>query len=122
MKKALWISALVCMLAATPARLADKAAIDRALDRGISSLREMQTADGSWVFKSTMSTQASVGATALAALTLLECGVPSDDPQVVSAARYVRSKLRRANNRLMQSPLDNLLWRAKRQWHRWFPE
>jgi hypothetical protein len=23
--------------------------------------------------------------------------------------------------RLYQSPLDNLLWRAKRQWHRWFP-
>jgi hypothetical protein len=21
-----------------------------------------------------------------------------------------------------QSPLDNLLWRAKRQWRRWFPE
>jgi hypothetical protein len=21
-----------------------------------------------------------------------------------------------------QGPLDNLLWRAKRQWHRWFPE
>jgi hypothetical protein len=20
-----------------------------------------------------------------------------------------------------QGPLDNLLWRAKRQWHRWFP-
>jgi hypothetical protein len=20
-----------------------------------------------------------------------------------------------------QRPLDNLLWRAKRQWHRWFP-
>jgi hypothetical protein len=24
-------------------------------------------------------------------------------------------------NRITQSPLDNLLWRAKRQWHRWFP-
>jgi hypothetical protein len=23
--------------------------------------------------------------------------------------------------RLDASPLDNLLWRAKRQWHRWFP-
>jgi hypothetical protein len=21
-----------------------------------------------------------------------------------------------------QSPLENLLWRANRQWHRWFPE
>jgi hypothetical protein len=24
--------------------------------------------------------------------------------------------------KLDQSPVDNLLWRAKRQWHRWFPE
>jgi hypothetical protein len=24
--------------------------------------------------------------------------------------------------RRTQGPLDNLLWRAKRQWHRWFPE
>ena len=23
--------------------------------------------------------------------------------------------------RATQDPLDNLLWRAKRQWHRWFP-
>jgi hypothetical protein len=23
--------------------------------------------------------------------------------------------------RVEQGPLDNLLWRAKRQWHRWFP-
>jgi hypothetical protein len=26
------------------------------------------------------------------------------------------------NVRISQGPLDNLLWRAKRQWHRWFPE
>jgi hypothetical protein len=26
------------------------------------------------------------------------------------------------NRRLTQGPLDNLVWRAKRQWHRWFPE
>jgi hypothetical protein len=24
--------------------------------------------------------------------------------------------------RTTQGPLDNLLWRVKRQWHRWFPE
>jgi hypothetical protein len=24
--------------------------------------------------------------------------------------------------RIEAIPLDNLLWRAKRQWHRWFPE
>jgi hypothetical protein len=26
------------------------------------------------------------------------------------------------NGRRVQSLLDNLLWRAKRQWYRWFPE
>ena len=93
MKKALWLSALAGMLAGTPARSADKEAIDRALDRGIAALRGMQRADGSWVYNSEMTSQASVGATALAALTLLECGVPSDDPQVVSAARFIRSKV-----------------------------
>jgi hypothetical protein len=25
------------------------------------------------------------------------------------------------NRRATESTLDNLLWRAKRQWHRWFP-
>ncbi len=97
MKKAFWLAALVCMLAATSVRSADKAAIDRALDRGIGALRGMQRADGSWVYNSEMSTQASVGATALAALTLLECGVPADDPQVVSAAQFIRGKVPEVN-------------------------
>jgi hypothetical protein len=26
------------------------------------------------------------------------------------------------SKRIAQHPLDNLIWRAKRQWHRWFPE
>jgi hypothetical protein len=36
-------------------------------------------------------------------------------------AGCVMGKSSHANNRFPQSPLDNLLWRAKRQWHRWFP-
>jgi hypothetical protein len=27
-----------------------------------------------------------------------------------------------SGTRVTQGPLDNLIWRAKRQWHRWFPE
>jgi hypothetical protein len=34
----------------------------------------------------------------------------------VWASEFFESK------RIAQHPLDNLLWRAKRQWHRWFPE
>jgi hypothetical protein len=37
------------------------------------------------------------------------------DSRVVVADAYT-------NKLVAQSPLDNLLWRAKRQWHRWFPE
>jgi hypothetical protein len=33
----------------------------------------------------------------------------------------VMDKSLQANNRFPQSLLGNLLWRAKRQWHRWFP-
>jgi hypothetical protein len=35
------------------------------------------------------------------------------------AYEYHRLRLGRT---VQQSPVDNLLWRAKRQWHRWFPE
>jgi hypothetical protein len=34
----------------------------------------------------------------------------------VRASEFIESK------RIAQGPLENLLWRAKRQWHRWFPE
>ena len=34
----------------------------------------------------------------------------------VWASEFIESK------RIAQHPLENLLWRAKRQWHRWFPE
>jgi hypothetical protein len=32
------------------------------------------------------------------------------------------SKYHYTGRRVEQGPLDNLLWRAKRQWRRWFPE
>jgi outer membrane protein assembly factor BamE (lipoprotein component of BamABCDE complex) len=38
------------------------------------------------------------------------------DPDRVGEASFVEVQ------RVPQDPLDNLLWRAKRQWHRWFPE
>jgi hypothetical protein len=34
----------------------------------------------------------------------------------------VTSHFSRPLVRVEATPLDNLLWRAKRQWHRWFPE
>jgi hypothetical protein len=38
----------------------------------------------------------------------------SEDGPLIDRSFYPR-------RRLYQPPLDNLLWRAKRQWHRWFP-
>jgi hypothetical protein len=61
------------------------AAVEAAIDRGITHLRALQQADGSWPHA-----EAVMGATALPALTLLECGIRADDAAVTRAAHYVR--------------------------------
>jgi hypothetical protein len=61
----------------------EKEAIDQAVERGVVALRKMQGADGTWPF-------VHIGPTALAGLTLLECGVAADDKAVVQAAEAVR--------------------------------
>jgi uncharacterized protein (TIGR03067 family) len=67
------------------ARGADDPAIERAIDRGVAYLRKTQTPDGSWQYSSP-----AAGMTALAGLTLLECGVDGKDPAVQKAAKYLR--------------------------------
>jgi hypothetical protein len=59
-------------------------AITRAVEKGVAALRRLQLEDGTWPLEH-------MGATALAGLTLLECGVPADDPAVARAAQAVRS-------------------------------
>lgn len=66
----------------TPERIA------LALDRGVAFLKTRQLPGGGWPRK-----DHEVGYTALAGLALLECGVPIDDPSVVGAATFVRSRL-----------------------------
>jgi hypothetical protein len=61
----------------------DEAAIDRAIAGGVAGLRRMQRADGTWPHEN-------VGATALAGLTLLECGDKADDKAVKAALAVVR--------------------------------
>jgi hypothetical protein len=39
-----------------------------------------------------------------------------DSAGLAASKEYVTS------SRVEQGLLENLLWRAKRQWHRWFPE
>jgi len=74
------------LLAGLPAaRAVDKGLIDRTKERGVAALRKMQNpGTGRWPYLE-------IGATALAALTLLECQVPRDDPAIVAATRAVRS-------------------------------
>jgi hypothetical protein len=76
--------ALLAMLAiGTPVCAVDQEAVHRAIDRGITALRKMQQADGTWPHQY-------IGATALAGLTLLECGAKEDNKDVLRAADAVR--------------------------------
>jgi hypothetical protein len=85
MKKLLLAVGLAAMLAWTvePARGVDKDDINRAIERGVEALRAMKQPDGRWPYNQ-------IGATALAGLTLLECGVKEDDKDVRQAAAAVR--------------------------------
>lgn len=68
--------------------------VDRAIDGGVEYLRRQQNADGSWGHQSGKAGKRfTPGITALAALTLLECGVPAKDPQVQLTARYLRKRM-----------------------------
>ncbi|MFQ3594179.1 MAG: hypothetical protein SNJ82_13450, partial [Gemmataceae bacterium] len=61
----------------------DRKAVNAAIERGVAALKRAQNDDGSWH-------NTTLGATALAGLTLLECDVPRTDPSVKKAAEYVR--------------------------------
>src|SRR5437016_1492013 len=65
--------------------------IQRAVDRGVSFLRSLQSPDGAWLYNPYDRTvPPNVGATALAALSLLESGIKTDDPAVRRAADFLR--------------------------------
>jgi hypothetical protein len=68
--------------------------VDRAVDRGTEFLRRQQHADGTWGDQTgEASKRHTPGITALAALTLLECGAHPHDPQVQQAAHYLRAQV-----------------------------
>jgi hypothetical protein len=84
MRKSLALSgAAFVLLIAQPARAVDQDEINRAIARGVKGLRELKQPDGKWP-------HVQIGATALAGLTLLECGVDAADKDVVTAADAVR--------------------------------
>jgi hypothetical protein len=86
MRRGLGLAAgvLVALVLATPAaRTADEQKIKQAIDRGVDYLKRLQKEHGDWHYTES-------GMTSLAALTLLECGVPSSDSSIQNAAAYIR--------------------------------
>ncbi len=77
------LTAMAPATLAMPARAADEDAIKRAVERGVTALRRLQSPDGTWP-------HTRIGATALAGLALLECGAAPDDNAVLRAADAVR--------------------------------
>lgn len=61
-----------------------------AIDRGAAFLKTQQQPGGQWTYRSTIQGGHAMGATSLAALTLLECNVDRNDPAIRQAANYVR--------------------------------
>lgn len=68
---------------ASEAEAVDQEAINKAIDKGVAHLKQLQREDGTWPYTD-------AGATSLAALTLLECGVSPADSALQKAAQVIR--------------------------------
>ncbi len=86
MRQAFPAVALAALVAAGASRAADQERVNRAVELGVGALRAVQKGDGSFDYGSPNTT----GSTALAGLTLLECGAAKNDEAVTKAAQYVR--------------------------------
>jgi hypothetical protein len=80
-------SSLVVRADALPLPPADQELVNKAIDRGVEFLKRSQFPVGTWPQKDE---NWIIGYTALPGLTLLECGVPADDPVIQRAAILVR--------------------------------
>lgn len=83
MKQRLALGLLALAATAAPAWAVEQVDIDRAIAKGVKALRGQQQANGTWPHHQ-------IGATALAGLTLVECGAAKDDKDVLAAADAVR--------------------------------
>jgi hypothetical protein len=91
----LWMFALAALLlgadfvqaGAMPLSKEEQARVDRAIDGGVAYLKRSQGQSGSWAGPWERHT---VGYAALPGLTLVECGVPVDDPVIRRVADAVR--------------------------------
>jgi hypothetical protein len=73
-----------------PLPAADQARVDQAIERGVTFLKKSQGPQGTWVGGGDKHRGYTLGYAALPGLTLLECGVPANDPAVRRAAAFVR--------------------------------
>jgi squalene cyclase len=71
---------------------ADEARVEKAITQGVAFLKKSQTSEGTWLGPRP------IEYAALAGMTLLECGVPADDPVIKKAADYVRRQTPAMNN------------------------
>lgn len=77
------LALLGLLLLTVPAHASDQAAVKASVERGVVYLKKLQTENGTWP-------RNEMGATSLAALTLLECDVPANDPVIQKAATAIR--------------------------------
>src|SRR5712692_2785470 len=77
------LAVLIVLAPAARAHDPDDAAIKQAVAKGVAHLKSTQTASGRWPHEQ-------IGATALAGLALVECGVRRDDAGVQKAAEVIR--------------------------------
>jgi len=95
------LAVIILAIAGSPSEGVEQKDIDKAIDAGVNALRRLQARDGTWPayskemgamprFGAPRMSQTSIGATALAGLTLLECGAKPDDNDVLLAADALR--------------------------------
>jgi hypothetical protein len=94
-ERSVWLALPPVLLVVSGRIRADEQTIQHAIERGVAYLRSSQAADGHWSYAGSeiqrLLAGADAGATALAALALLECDVPKDDPAIQKAATFLRS-------------------------------
>jgi hypothetical protein len=76
------IAGLMC-LGVKPVHAVDEGGIEKSVKAGVEALKKFQKADGTWP-------HTQIGATALAGLALMECGVKPDEDCLKAAAKNVR--------------------------------
>jgi len=68
----------------------EKILVNAMRQKGVDFLKRTQNSNGTWTYVEDQTTEYSHEMAAMAGLTLLECGVPADDPVIQKAAAFVR--------------------------------